>query len=1263
MLKLKKLQILGFKSFCDRTELQFSGTGVVAIVGPNGCGKSNIADAISWVLGEQSAKSLRGGRMEDVIFAGTRDRMATGMAEVSLTLIDPAEYEPGPEPAAEEIEPAGTESWDDADSALNGSTTPEASAAAGTGVVLTFRKRRKVQPHNRRGEIVVTRRLFRNGESDYLMNGRPCRLRDIQELFMGTGLGPESYAIIEQGRIGQILSSKPHERRAIIEEAAGVGKYKAKRRMAEARLEAARQNLARINDIFEEVTRQVNSLKRQASKAQRYRQLKIEFDARHRALLRGRGRALAVAQEHAAAAQAAARVEVEAAQRALTAEDAVRAAAADAGSSREIELRRATADAARLLREREHAQQQAEFAAREQTEVSRRVEDLRADQLRSLEQNNALATELEAARREREAASSVLAAAASQMDARRSELAQAQAAVSAIQHQVEAARQAGLQALAQSSALAQQQAQQEARGSELARQLERLEREAADTHAELDRAGARRGQLQLEFQTQQSAAAQISEQATALAERARELAAEQAGELEAAQNARTQAAEAGARRASLEEISAQHGYSSDAVRGLLAGSAAEGLSPKGLLGEYLEVEAPFDRALEQFLHEELNYVVVESWTDAQAGLDLLHAREQGRATLLVRGDAPPPRTDLPGGWRAAAAAEEGVIPALAKIRALQGFKLDAALPRLRDTFLVTDAASSQARVLAERYPSAYFLTLRGECYHHCLVSAGAGASRGPLSLKRELREWTGRESALQSALARHEQRQLVLTRDLEAVQLQLEQSRAAQHEAEKGRLTSSQAVEQAAADLARAQARLQQLQLEADQARAACRAAAEAAAAAAEQRAAIDIERARLEAQAAAAQEQASAAGADRDSAAAALGEAQAEQARLDERARAAAAAFGRIERMSSELMLRRQQTETEIAKLDARSADLAQAVRDSAERSLRLAGEGAAAQAAQAAAESALELARVDAAAVEARMAERRATLDRCRELAQECELALARLDSDAAHLAHTCQEELACPLADLLAEPEAPLAEGEMALEAEALEECVRTLRQRIEALGPVNMMALEEFEEAQQRHTFMDAQRKDLLDSIADTHKAIQEMDAISRQKFEEAFERINTYFQETFRILFGGGQGFLRLSEIEGASEHGVDLVAQPPGKKLQNALLLSGGEKAMTAMALLIAVFRYQPSPFCLLDEVDAPMDEANTARFAEMVKQMSAQTQFILITHSKRTMESAPTLYGVTMAQAGVSRLVSVRVEDAADVPAPAPEQRLAAAQ
>ena len=320
MLKLKKLQILGFKSFCDRTDLRFQGEGIAAIVGPNGCGKSNISDAISWVLGEQSARLLRGVNMQDVIFVGTRERKPMGMAEVSLTLVDPQVYGDVAEPEvdiqddmpdewdesalraasaedaeryAEEIRPGQTEEEGTTSTACP--TLPAASAggwekedttapSAAPHVVLKIR-RRKFKRTFKAGEIVITRRLFRSGESEYLLNGKLCRLRDIQDIFMGTGLGPESYAIIEQGRIGQILSSKPTDRRAIIEEAAGITKFKTRKRLAEARLEDAKQNLARINDIFDEVTRQMNSLKRQASKAERYARLRDEMRAKLRVLL------------------------------------------------------------------------------------------------------------------------------------------------------------------------------------------------------------------------------------------------------------------------------------------------------------------------------------------------------------------------------------------------------------------------------------------------------------------------------------------------------------------------------------------------------------------------------------------------------------------------------------------------------------------------------------------------------------------------------------------------------------------------------------------------------------------------------------------------------------------------------------------------------------------------------------------------------------------------------------------------------------------
>src|SRR6202051_3749312 len=329
MLKLKKIQMLGFKSFCDRTEVTLPGQGIAVVVGPNGCGKSNILDAVSWVLGEQSAKSLRGAKMEDVIFAGTRERKSLGMAEVSLSLIDPEAYAEGPllesPEASEHAEPEKVD-WDEEEmraeraaeteeiiaevqpgpilegadgAALEGSTEAPVTAteqpspeviepSAQSPVVLKVRRRRFQRTAARHGEIVVTRRLFRTGESEYLLNGKLCRLRDIQDIFMGTGLGPESYAIIEQERIGQLLSSKPHDRRAIIEEAAGITRFKTRKRLSELRLEQAKQNLARVDDIFEEVTRQMGSLKRQAAKAERYAALRDEMRTRLRVVLASR---------------------------------------------------------------------------------------------------------------------------------------------------------------------------------------------------------------------------------------------------------------------------------------------------------------------------------------------------------------------------------------------------------------------------------------------------------------------------------------------------------------------------------------------------------------------------------------------------------------------------------------------------------------------------------------------------------------------------------------------------------------------------------------------------------------------------------------------------------------------------------------------------------------------------------------------------------------------------------------------------------------
>ena len=511
MLKLKRLQILGFKSFCDRTELKFHGDGVAAIIGPNGCGKSNIADAISWVLGEQSAKTLRGSRMEDVIFAGTRDRKPTGMAEVSLTLIDPEVYDGADanEPTEVEIQdemPRPVEDWDEAEVRAeaaeeterlteearpgkvedNGETSvppvqpgedartsiEPMAATAGPQVVLKIR-RRQFKQQFKAGEIVVNRRLFRSGESEYLLNGKLCRLRDIQELFMGTGLGPESYALIEQGRIGQILSSRPTDRRAIIEEAAGITKFKTKKRLAEARLEDAKQNLARVNDIFEEVTRQMNSLKRQASKAERYAKLREEMRAKLRLVLASKFAHLE--QESAALDAQINAISEEMRQQAETVQQAEseHAERTQRGYAIEAEVRENRERLSQLKLESDRALAQRRHNEERCAELVTRAEASEAELAQAQQRLAALAAERDSNRQVLDSAAGDLAAAQQELAQSQQESSATAQALAELERQQEQSRVAIVEAVAAASALRNQHTQVEERLAGVDREAQR----------------------------------------------------------------------------------------------------------------------------------------------------------------------------------------------------------------------------------------------------------------------------------------------------------------------------------------------------------------------------------------------------------------------------------------------------------------------------------------------------------------------------------------------------------------------------------------------------------------------------------------------------------------------------------------------------------------------------------------------------------------------------------------------------------------------
>jgi len=560
------------------------------------------------------------------------------------------------------------------------------------------------------------------------------------------------------------------------------------------------------------------------------------------------------------------------------------------------------------------------------------------------------------------------------------------------------------------------------------------------------------------------------------------------------------------------------------------------------------------------------------------------------------------------------------------------------LPKLRDGYIAPD--SEIARGLALSNPDAYFLSSNGEVFHNVTVTGGKQRKEGPLSLKRELRDVVKLCGDLEAAIQNEQHKIQTLGRELKELTALLGNLEDERREAEKQALTSGHALKQLETELVRTEQRLNTYRLEFERTRSE---RSQKESAVAEKRDAAEMlekKRQALEDELKSAQEQLAGMKMARDGAAQSASEAAARLAGLEERRRSAAAALERIETLSTEAGRQVQSLESQIRSAAAEKQQRENENIQIAARLEALAAEKAAAEATGVQLQHESEQVRARIAEIESELKAARQELDAARERKSELAAQLAKLQSDLAHMGETCLNELSITADDLRANAEIARVEGEQLL---AEETTYREMRTKLENMGPVNMMALEEFKETEQRHEFLSTQRKDLLDSIENTTATIKEIDEFSRQKFQEAFERINENFQFTFRKLFGGGQAFMRLTDELNTSESGIDVVASPPGKKLQNVLLLSGGEKALTALSLLVGIFQYQPSPFCILDEVDAPLDEANVGRFTELVREMSSQTQFIVITHSKKTMAVSPVMYGVTMQEPGVSKIVSVK--------------------
>jgi chromosome segregation protein len=1282
LLKLRKVEIVGFKSFCERTVVTFSGTGTTCIVGPNGCGKSNVVDAISWVLGEQSHKSLRAERMADCIFNGTTKRPPMGLAEVTITMEDPelaeaarfvlesaaeeekkesnAEGSEDPQSAAENLDAMidGAIAATEASGENSGDANAQPEGQAESGFKLK-RKKKADKPAlvTKPGEVVVSRRLYRSGQSEYLINGRVGRLRDIQEMFMGVGLGPDSYAIIEQGRIGQILATKPMERRAIIEEAAGVTKFKTKKRLSEAKLESSKVNLSRVNDIVVEVEKQLGSLKRQAAKARRYAEIRDQMRGIVRQMLAGKARELDAEADRVQTRLAElTTTETQHAQM-IHEQEAEQARLSQRIYALDAEIRQNQNVLNHTALEVDRIENRITFNQTRSSELAGRNEQITLERNALTTQhaewearNSAQLQAVENARCDSITVSTRVEELTAQATHRAEQISDAEARMDALRR---VATEAG-------ESLLRLHGEQKQAEEALIHQTESMrkqeEREATLLESSIKvRDDAERAAQ--DWQAAMTQAVELQKKATQIQSRISELKTTRENAQKEADALRDNLSAVRARHSTLTQILNDRSYTGEAVQKLFAVNerhGSQGFHAVGVLADYAEVQEQHEAAVEQYLRDELEYVVVETYDHARAGVSLLREEVGGRATFFVDSlrnlklDDYEPIVHF--------RSEDGVISRLDKLvdfRDPLGPAAKQFLPRLRSGYLTDNAAAAEK--LAREYPQYAFVTTEGTCYQGRMVTGGRPDEAGPLGMKRELRALDAEMMQLEHRATSSHAELETLAAELHAGEQAQEELTAQQREAERNLFATKHRHEQSQSELARLGLDLTVCQSELARVRREIESVQQRAAqaklqheAAAKSRSEAEAESARLTAEVAqlrgavqAEQDALSAAKAEFAAMQERLGLAEAMAKRLDEE---------RVELERRELALRQQEESIseETAAMARQSEELAQQLSVLRAEKIRLEEK-----------QKELELewdagrTRVTQAEDHLRMA--RQTLQEMRDTRGKFEIEKARNDSDRAHLRETCLAEVNAQPEDLIASETAFMSGEELAI----AEANYREMKQKIENMGAVNMMALEEYNECEQRFTFLTRERDDLLQSITDTQQAIKELDLITKERFEQAFAAINTNFTTAFHTIFGGGTAEMRLTEVDSSGDAGIDIVASPPGKRLQNVLLLSGGEKAMTALALLIAIFKYQPSPFCILDEVDAPLDEANVGRFTKLIADMSAQTQFIVVTHNRKTMETGSVLYGVTMQEPGVSKLVSVRWEGDAE---PTPKRRAATA-
>ena len=1175
-MKIKRLEIQGFKSFQDKSCLEFN-QAITGVVGPNGCGKSNVVDAIRWVMGEQSAKNLRGKAMEDIIFGGTEFRKPLGMAEVSLFFSTddgrvPAQY-------------------------------------------LNF------------SEIQVTRRLYRDGDSEYLLNKTPCRLLDVAELFMDTGIGARAYSIIEQGKIGMILHAKPEERRFLIEEAAGVTKFKARKLVAMKKIEATRQNLLRIGDIVSEIKRQMNGLQRQAKKAERFREIRLELKEIE-LLFAAKGYA-AVATERQGLATEISSLETQGNALELRLQEAELAIEGSRFKLLETErlLAAAQEEIFRWKGELQGGENRLEFQRRELANLERH--DARfEEELQGLREQQADSErELVALLQQRCAYLEELAREAEALEHREALLEEMATGEAGVTRELDEARRAMFAALSEGAQAANQHAAAAKRLTGIGERLQASVRERVLLGERLSEANLKVDALKGQMLELSAGKALADEELTVVTARETALKQTQETEEKLLQLRRDQLSAAGSRLTSLSELEAQFAGYGQGVRNLLLAEPFKS-APFTMLADALEVEEECEVALESVLGERLQYLLCDSAGSALAAVAHLKENAGGRCSFVTsaprRGAEGEPPSDVP-----ALLDRITVPPRFASL----------VEPLLAGAYLARDLP--HALQLALSFPFATFVTLEGDLAHAGgIVNGGSSepAQQGIIHKKREIKELGGEVERLgrevQQLSGTREARRLEIA-EAEAERLELRQEL---HRLEIRILNTEKDLQSVLAECRRVEESGAVRELEEDQL--------------AEEKALVGAELTQADAKKELCERRKSDSEASVQALQGRLEGSRFEMEEVRELVTSLKVRVAALKEKGEGAQRAHRRVEGLCADLTARIASRIQELAGSgAERTRLLAAIAAGEEALrdivarQLASEQALLLVREryesEAATVqeeESRLKAGRFETGGLRDLLNGKQLKFSELTMTLAHLEETLREKYRLEIAEALA-AYGPLEWDERERAARQSE-----LQKSIDDMGEVNLMAIDEFREMEERFSFLSGQKEDLEESMNALQKAIQRINRTTRKRFLETFELVNEKFQQVFPRLFCGGHAELRLTDEEDLLSTGLEIVVQPPGKKLQNVSLLSGGEKALTAVALIFSIFLIKPSPFCLLDEVDAPLDDANIGRFNEMVREMSAGSQFIIITHNRATMAVADTLYGVTMEEPGVSKLVSVRL-------------------